>query len=239
MNKTISGPQMKVPTKGVLSTLKKKDPQSLIDIRAAMNKVIFPYIKFVPKERLMSIAPKSIGATVCGYLGISDKDVLNFWSTRYLIAYAEFSHHKTRVSRCVKEAFQTSMLFDFLIVSTSIVANHFVFFFFDKQILSNTTQVFCVSMIKISFKQCLIMLIMTSQQSTTIKRHMLPSSKCSPNVFWKELANRSPRVMIPPLMTREKRLKTSIVFLRLFKKHFYLLFLKTTYPDGKWNVVWN
>ena len=146
MNKTISGPQMKVPTKGVISTLKKKDPQSLIDIRAAMNKVIFPYIKFIPKERLMSIAPKSIGATVCKYLGISDKDLLTFWSTRYLIAYAEFSHHKTRVSRCVKEAFQTSMLFHFLIVWTSIVANHFVFFF-DKQILSNSTQMPWVSMI--------------------------------------------------------------------------------------------
>ena len=97
-----------IPAKITLQTLKKKDPQGSKDIREAMNEYIFPHVKFIKKETLMTIAPKSIGATICKHIGVPEKDWVSFWSTRYLIAYNEFSNHKTRFTRYVKDSFESS-----------------------------------------------------------------------------------------------------------------------------------
>ena len=45
-------------------------------IREAMTKVVFPYIKFVPKNHIKSIAPGSIGARILTELQIDDDEWL-------------------------------------------------------------------------------------------------------------------------------------------------------------------
>ena len=71
-------------------------------IREAMTKVVFPYIKFVPKNHIKSIAPGSIGARILTELQIDDDDWGSFWATHYEITESLLTQHRTRVAQQMK-----------------------------------------------------------------------------------------------------------------------------------------
>ena len=75
-------------------------------IREAMTKVVFPYIKFVPKNHIKSIAPGSIGARILTELQIDDDDWGSFWATHYEITESLLTQHRTRVAQQMKIALE-------------------------------------------------------------------------------------------------------------------------------------
>ena len=75
-------------------------------IREAMTKVVFPYIKFVPKNHIKSIAPGSIGSRILTELQIDDDEWGSFWATHYKITESLLTRHRTRVAQQMKIALE-------------------------------------------------------------------------------------------------------------------------------------
>ena len=75
-------------------------------IRDAMSKVIFPYLKFVPKDHIKSIAKGSLGAKILTELDVEESDWPTFWASHYEITENLLTEHRSKVAQHMKKTLE-------------------------------------------------------------------------------------------------------------------------------------
>ena len=102
--------------KVLLKEILKKKKLVLKMIRDVMSNTILPFIKFVPKTSIHSIAEKSIGATVMAAMDIPKSDWHKWWSSNQILAEHIITEHKTKTTQAMKLEFNKGMTCFFMFV---------------------------------------------------------------------------------------------------------------------------
>ena len=74
-------------------------------LQLVLDKKIFPYIKFIPKDEIHNIREGSIASRVMSNLGIPENKWAQYWSTQSSIVWYLFNTERTRFVERLKKQF--------------------------------------------------------------------------------------------------------------------------------------